>query len=70
MWIRSQDRQNLMNVRDIWVNGRSLWAIVTYDYESKTEIGTFPDTATALEELDRIDAWIEGGGPGVYQVRT
>ncbi|RPI49084.1 MAG: hypothetical protein EHM49_10520 [Deltaproteobacteria bacterium] len=65
MWIRSQDRDLLVDVSFIEVVGNAIFAL--RDGESNT-LGHFLTEKRAKDELTAIERWIDDGVEGVYQV--
>ena len=75
-WIRTQTREGLFDVREIFVKKASkdnpqtaLMGIVT-DYVDNLGVilGVFTDEAGALEELDCIEKWLDDGAKFVHRV--
>ena len=55
LWIRSQDRMELFNAKDIWIPNDADTSIWGQDGLKKTALGFYKTTERALEVLDEID---------------
>lgn len=53
LWIRSQDREKIVNCNDIVVNGSSIIGYFDKDTEYE-DLGTYKSKERALEVLDEI----------------
>jgi hypothetical protein len=71
-WIRSQHGNILIKTSMLYVNdyGDELSACIGSDREQSMVIGRFPTEERTLEELNKIQRWInERGSPdAVYQI--
>jgi len=57
MWIRSQDKNRLLNVNGFYVNG----CVIEYDFDNKFyAIGEYATRERALEVLDEIQKMVIG----------
>lgn len=72
-WIRSQNGQIMLDASMLYVGepfkgGCELSACIGSDWEDARLMGKFTTQNQAMEELDRINAWISSGEVGVYQI--
>lgn len=74
-WIRSQDKEYLINVQGIAIEGPPSctdftdFKLIMWSPGDYYPAGTFPTQKAALEELNRIHNWIAlQNAQGVYQV--
>lgn len=58
LWIRSQDREKIVNCNDIVVNGSSIIGYFDKDTEYE-DLGTYKSKERALEVLDEIQELLE-----------
>ena len=54
LWIRSQDKMELFNAKDIWIPNDADTSIWGQDGLRKTALGFYKSTKRALEVLDEI----------------
>ena len=65
LWIRSQDREKIVNCNDIVVNGNSIIGYFDKDTEYE-ELGTYKSKERALEVLDEIQKLLMP----IYQIKS
>lgn len=58
LWIRSQDKMELFNAKDIWIPNDADTSIWGQDGLRKTALGFYKSTKRALEVLDEIEGKI------------
>lgn len=79
MWIRSQDREQLINANGIYASGNEMYA---YNTEAEEPIGTYATRERCIEIIDELQARLDAlniagihdflladaGVTGVYQM--
>ncbi len=70
MWIRTQNKQQLMKVINVYAESeRGKVVLIGEDRETAVEIGTYSSMEEAIAELDNLQTFIDMFPDRVYQVR-
>jgi len=65
MWVRSQDKENLIKATDIFVAGKSVY--IAKGKEEEVKIGRYATPERAMEVLDEIQEVIKHPKSAEYQ---